>query len=193
MDAMERIHEYIFVDEAGFNLTKRRRRGRNLIGERAIVNVPGQRGGNITLCAAMTSRGLIHRHAVLGSYNTDLLIHFLGELRDVLTRDRDPQNPDPDLDEPIYVVIWDNVAFHRSREVRQWFELHNQQFFNLYIAPYSPFLNPMEEFFSAWRWRVYDRQPYTRENLLVAMDLACDDVRADCFQGWVRHARAFFL
>ncbi|XP_063323673.1 uncharacterized protein LOC134621165 [Pelmatolapia mariae] len=33
-------HEIIFVDEAGFNLTKRRKRGRNIIGHRAIVNVP---------------------------------------------------------------------------------------------------------------------------------------------------------
>ncbi len=46
---MERPHEYMYMDEAGFNLTKRRRRGRNVIGHRAIVGVPGQRGGNVTL------------------------------------------------------------------------------------------------------------------------------------------------
>ncbi|XP_061589461.1 coiled-coil domain-containing glutamate-rich protein 1-like [Cololabis saira] len=60
------------------------------------------------------------------------------------------------------------------------------------LPPYSPFLNPIEEFFSSWRWKVYDRQPYTRENLLRAMDLACDDVAVEAFQGWVWHARAFF-
>ncbi|XP_058637049.1 Fc receptor-like protein 1 [Onychostoma macrolepis] len=37
-------HEQFFVDEAGFNLTKTRRCGRNIIGHRAIINVPGQRG-----------------------------------------------------------------------------------------------------------------------------------------------------
>ncbi|XP_025760651.1 uncharacterized protein LOC109201247 [Oreochromis niloticus] len=37
-------HELLFVDEAGFNLSKTRRRGRNIIGHRAIINVPGQRG-----------------------------------------------------------------------------------------------------------------------------------------------------
>ena len=25
----------------------------------------------------------------------------------------------------------------------------------LYLPPYSPFLNPIEELFSAWRWKVY--------------------------------------
>lgn len=32
----------------------------------------------------------------------------------------------------------------------------------LYLPPYSPFLSPIEEFFSAWRWKVYDRQPLGR-------------------------------
>ncbi len=43
MDAAEIQHEFIYVDEAGFNLAKTRR-GRNVIGHRAITNVPGQRG-----------------------------------------------------------------------------------------------------------------------------------------------------
>ncbi|KAL3980230.1 hypothetical protein ACER0C_016303 [Sarotherodon galilaeus] len=93
LDAMARSHEYLFLDEAGFNLQKRRQRGRNIIGQRAITEVPGQRG---------------------------------------------------------------------------------------------------EEFFSSWRWKVYDRQPYTRENLLRAMELACVDIPAEAFQGWIRHSRASF-
>ncbi|KAI2645101.1 Ectonucleotide pyrophosphatase/phosphodiesterase C27A7.1 [Labeo rohita] len=52
-------HQLIFIDEVGFNLTKRRRRGRNVIGQCAIVEVPGQRGGNITMCAAITNHGVI--------------------------------------------------------------------------------------------------------------------------------------
>ncbi|XP_051546566.1 uncharacterized protein LOC127436448 isoform X3 [Myxocyprinus asiaticus] len=54
MDAHAIVHEYIYVDEVGFNLSKTRRRGRNVIGQRAIVNVSGQHGGNITKCAAIT-------------------------------------------------------------------------------------------------------------------------------------------
>lgn len=56
MDAAEIQHEFIYVDEAGFNLAKTRRRGRNVIWHRAITNVPGQRGGNITLCATITQK-----------------------------------------------------------------------------------------------------------------------------------------
>ena len=39
---------------------------------------------------------------------------------------------------------------------------------------------------------MYDRQPYTRVNLLQAMDLACGDIGEESCQGWIRHTRAFF-
>ncbi|XP_038160244.1 uncharacterized protein LOC119796019 [Cyprinodon tularosa] len=82
VDAVE--HQFFFIDEVGFNLTKRRRRGRNIIGQRAIVEVPGQRGGNITVCAAMTDHGIIHHHATLGPYNTAHRITFLDTLHNTL-------------------------------------------------------------------------------------------------------------
>ncbi|XP_039889734.1 uncharacterized protein LOC120734808 [Simochromis diagramma] len=108
LDAMARPHEYLFLDEAGFNLQKRRQRGHNVIGQRAITEVPGQWGGNITLCAGMGSEGLVHRHAVLGSYNTQRLLTFLEELKDILL-DRQQHHPGPA--HHIYVIIWDNFSF----------------------------------------------------------------------------------
>ncbi|CAM4539338.1 unnamed protein product [Leuciscus chuanchicus] len=51
-------HIFIFVDEAGFNLAKTRRQGRNGIGKRATVDVPGQRGASITMCAAISTVGV---------------------------------------------------------------------------------------------------------------------------------------
>lgn len=85
MDAAEIQHEFIYVDEAGFNLAKTRRRGRNVIGHRAITNVPGQRGGNITLCAAITQNGVLHHHANLGPYNANLILAFLHRLHEIVT------------------------------------------------------------------------------------------------------------
>ncbi|XP_063324685.1 uncharacterized protein LOC134634684 [Pelmatolapia mariae] len=182
-------HEMIFVDEAGFNLTKRRKRGRNIIGHRAIVNVPGQRGGNVTMCAAISQRGVLHRHAVLGPYNTMLLLAFLDGLRQHMFQMdyREPAQPE----QPHYVVVWDNVSFHRAALVRDWFT-NNPRFSNIFLPAYSPFLNPIEELFSAWRWKVYDREPYVRVHLLQAMEEACLDISVDACQGWIRHARGFY-
>ena len=83
-------------------------------------------------------------------------------------------------------------ASTEQKKIREWFTTNSNHFLNDCLPPYSPFLNPIEEFFSSWRWKVYDRQPYTRENLLRAMELACVDIPVEAFQGWMRHSRAFF-
>ena len=41
--------------------------------------------------------------------------------------------------------IWDNVAFHYSRLVTVWFDAH-QRMMSIFLAPYFPFLNTIEEF-----------------------------------------------
>ncbi len=164
-------HQFIFIDEAGFNLTKRRKRGKNIIGQRAIVEVPGQRGGNITMCAAIT------HHGVMGPYNTAHLITFLDTLHNTLI-------PPDQVDGPEqlrYVVIWDNISFHRAALVRNWFTAH-PCFLVVYLPPYSPFLNTIEDFFSAWRWKVCDRNPQTRIPFLQAMEDACGDIAADALE-----------
>lgn len=184
LDAHVIRHEFIYVDEVGFNLTKTRCRGRNVIGQRAITNVPGQRGGNITMCAAITQNGVLHHNATLGPYNTGHMLTFLDAIYTMLV-------PDPDQEPARFVVLWDNVSFHRAVLVQNWFATH-PQFVVLYLPPYSPFLNPIEEFFSAWRWKVYDRQPYARMPLLQAMEDACGDIEVASVQGWIRHARRYF-
>lgn len=46
--------------------------GRIIIGHCAIVTVPGELGGNITRCAAISQQGVLHHHANLGPFNTVL-------------------------------------------------------------------------------------------------------------------------
>lgn len=187
LDAAAVPHEFIFIDEVGFNLAKRRQRGRNVIGQRAIVEVPGQRGGNITMCAAINHQGILHHHSTLGPYNTAHLITFLDTLHNILTPAEQMDGPE----QPRYVVIWDNVSVHRAALVHNWF-IHHPRFSVLNLPPYSPFLNPIEEFFSAWRWKVYERKPHERIPLLQAMEEACGDIAAEAYQGWIRHARRYF-
>jgi len=112
----------------------------------AIVN--GQRGGNITLYAAITQNRVLHHPANLGLYNTDLILTFLDRLNNIITAENQ-------RDQMQYIVVWDNVAFHRSALTQNWF--HQQPQFTVeYLPPYSPFLNPIEEFFSAWWKKVYE-------------------------------------
>ncbi|XP_052414330.1 uncharacterized protein LOC127959292 [Carassius gibelio] len=86
-------HILIFMDEAGFNLAKTRRRGRNVIGKRATVIIPGQRGANITMCTVISTDGVLLHRPLIGPYNTERLLAFLHDLygRVVLDEERDAE------------------------------------------------------------------------------------------------------
>ncbi len=79
-------------------------------------------------------QGVLHHHATLVPYNTEQIIAFLDAIHAVV-QDRPQQ--------PRFVVIWDNVGFHRAALVRDWFNNHNH-FTLLYLPLYSPFLNAIE-------------------------------------------------
>lgn len=62
-------------------------------------------------------------------------------------------------------------------------------FTSLNLPPYSLFLNSIEEFFSAWHWKVYDHQPYKCISLPQAMEEACEDNDHGSCQAWTWHCR----
>ncbi|XP_045562373.1 uncharacterized protein [Salmo salar] len=122
LEGNETHHILVFVDEAGFNLAKGRRRGRNIVGHRATADVPGQRGGNITMCAAISENGVATHIPSLGPYNTQKLLIFLDRLHFDLIPENERGLVGPHL--PQYVIVWDNVNFHRGPLIRAWFTTH---------------------------------------------------------------------
>ena len=121
------------MDEAGFNLTECRRHGQNIISHRATVDVPGQQGGNITMGAAISKNGVLTHIPIIWPYNTERLLTFV----DTLYMDLIPEQEQGQIggDLPNYTIVWDNVSFHRSNIIRQWFVTHNRmlsEFLSLY-------------------------------------------------------------
>ncbi len=100
---------------------------------------------------------------------------FLDRLHNIVTVE-----DQMDAEQMRYIVIWDNIF----AVVQNWF--HKCPQFSLqYLPPYIPF-------FLAWRWMVYDLQPYVRISLIQAMEEACDLLDSGSVQGWIRHLRIFF-
>ena len=62
----------------------------------------------------------------------------------------------PSLDQNVKVVLMDNVVFHKNKELQK--ELLNKNISCLFIPPYSPRCNPIEEVFSIMkrRFRKFD-------------------------------------
>ena len=124
-----RRRRLIFIDETGVNLSLTRSYGRARGGKRAVGAVPKNYGQSVTLIGALSREGILASFCFLGSTDTEAMRVFL---REVLL----PQLVRGD------VVIWDNLAVHKTRAVLAEFERAEIEM--LFLPPYSPDLNPIE-------------------------------------------------
>jgi transposase len=68
--------------------------------------------------------------------------------------------------EPNSVIIMDNISFYRTERVEQLYR--NTGVKLIYLPPYSPNLNPIEEFFTKLKafikrnWKEYAEKSYLR-------------------------------
>lgn len=85
---------------------------------------------NTSVCSCITNEGNITYDTNSSSYNKNSFLSFMKK-----------------LDLPINTIILiDNVRFHHSKEVKSYAKTKNWDL--LYIPPYSPWFNPIENIFS---------------------------------------------
>ena len=75
-----------------------------------LLKSPGQRGGNVTICAAISNHGVLHHHVTLGPYNTQHLLRCIANLRNILFEQQVQEQQGQELNEnpiPTYVIVWE--------------------------------------------------------------------------------------
>jgi hypothetical protein len=95
--------------------------------------------------------------------------------------------------EPRSVLIMDNASFHRGDRIKQMCLDAGVRL--PYLPPYSPDLNPIEEFFSEFKafikkqWHEFEDNP--RQDFQVFLEWCIGVVggRVDSAEGHFRHAR----
>jgi hypothetical protein len=117
----------------------RRRRGRSLSGERAVLNVPALRNRNISVCCATSRHGTFLYRKQDRPFNTETFSAYINELLAKLEHDG--------INNAILVL--DNVPFHKPLVTREKVEATGHTL--VFLPPYSPFLNPIENMFSQWK------------------------------------------
>ena len=127
-----RPEDLIFVDESGTNLSFCRLWARAPRGLRAFGSVPQNWGENLTILSALSLRGILGSMIVPGSTDSDV---FLTYVEQVLV---------PEL-WPGAVVFMDNLSPHKVAGVQKAIKASGARL--LYLPPYSPDLNPIEQ---AW-------------------------------------------
>ena len=161
----------VFVDECSTNTSLAALYAWSPRGERARSEVPRNYGPNITLLASMRCEGLGACLAVEGSTTREAFETYLVEK--VLA---------PAL-RPGEVVVMDNLSSHKGGKV--WDLIEGAGCELIYLPPYSPDFNPIEEAFAKLKNLLRKAESRTRETLLETIGAALGTVTP-------RDARYFF-
>lgn len=124
----------IYLDESGFDLAMKKEHGWKTRGQRLYDNKKGQRKylKRITVISAYSNKTkkLIAPFYFEGNTNSEM---FNLWVKEILL---------PEL-EPNQTIIMDNAAFHKHQDTRKLIESKNCNL--LYLPPYSPDFNPIEQ------------------------------------------------
>jgi transposase len=162
----------VFVDEMGANTSLAPIYGWSRRGERARYSVPRNRGKSTTLLASMTLEGMGPCLAVEGSTTATVFEAYVERVLGPTLRAGQ-------------VVVMDNLSAHKSKKVRELVEARGCEL--LYLPPYSPDLNPIEEAFAKIKGLLRKAQARTRRALVEAMGAALSSVTATDACGFFGH------
>jgi transposase len=167
-----RLHaeRFVFVDECSTNTSLSPIYGWSRRGSRVRFEVPRNWGPNVTLVSSMSTEGMGPSLAVEGPTTREV---FETYLKKVLA---------PAL-KPGQIVVMDNLSSHKDSKVRELIETRGCEL--LYLPPYSPDFNPIEEAFSKVKGILRKAQARSQEALVEAMGTALCAVSS-------RDARNFF-
>jgi transposase len=162
----------LFVDECGVHTSLAPIYGYAPRGERLYLSVPRNRGKNTTLLSSMTASGMGPSLAVEGATTARVFETYVEKV--LVPSLRTGQ-----------VVVMDNLGAHRPKRIRELIEQQGCEL--LYLPPYSPDLNPIEEAFSKLKHILRKIGARGKEALIEAMGRALGAVSAQDVRGFYVH------
>ena len=181
--------ELVFIDETGFNFHCVRTRGCAHRGQRAVRVVNGRRGGNFTLCLAISNtRGLVFHTLQDRGMTSEKFIEFLEAVSVRSSAD--------------CVMLFDNAAAHR-RALTDNGPNHLPQQEVKSIPPYSPMLNIVENAISTFKASLKRELEAARPQIMnkshqdqmtdLAMltEISLQSIEPGMGAGWFRHLQRY--
>ena len=163
----------VFVDEMGANTSLFPLYAWSRRGERALASVPRNWGANVTLLASVSAEGMGPCLVVVeGSTTREVFEAYLERALAPSLR-------------PGQVVVMDNLSSHKGPRGRELIEARGCAL--LYLPPYSPDLNPIEEAFAKLKASLRGAGARTHEALVEAMGRALEAVTGSDTRGFFEH------
>lgn len=148
----------VFLDETSVKTNLTRLRGRTPIGERLYGTAPFGKWRTQTFIAGLTSEELIAPWVIEGAMNQAAFDTYVEtQLAPLLS--------------PGTVVILDNLSTHKSSRAAE--ALRQRQCWFLFLPPYSPDLNPIEQAFSKLKAHLRRIGARTYDDLITAIGDVC--------------------
>jgi len=162
----------VFLDETWAKTNMCRALGRSLEGARLIAKVPHAHWKTTTFIAGLRTSGLTAPMVVDGAINGRTFLAYVHQILAPTLKAGD-------------IVVMDNLQSHKVAGVREAIEAAGAQV--VYLPPYSPDLNPIEQVFSKVKWLLRSAGERTMEGLWSLLGRVMDHFPADECRRYLAH------
>ncbi len=162
----------VFIDETWAKTNFTRLRGRCPRGKRLVAKVPHGHWKTTTFVAALRSTGLTAPTVIDGAIDGALFRAYV------------QQQLVPTL-RPDDIVVMDNLAAHKVAGVRTAIESVGAHV--VYLPPYSPDFNPIEQAFAKLKWLLRSAAARTMDRLWTTIGDLIPAFRPDECRNYLRH------
>jgi transposase len=162
----------VFVDECSTNISLSPIYARAPKGERARGKAPRNWGKNVSLVCAIDSGGVKSSMSVEGAVDGRAFEAYVERFLA------------PELERG-QIVVMDNLSVHKSKRVKRLIEQTGATL--LFLPPYSPDMNPIEEAFSKLKAALRKAGTRTREALVEATGRALEAITLEDIRGFFSH------
>lgn len=176
------VHQFVWVDETGSDRRDHMRRfGYSLRGESPVIHRLLHRGRRISAIAAMSIHGLMAYNLVHGSVNGEKFLEFI---QATLVPEMLPY----DGENPHSILVMDNCSIHHVGPVLE--TLRDMGILTLFLPPYSPDMNPIEEMFSYIKYYLKDHEQILQamNDPVPLLEASFESVTQEKCVGWIKHA-----
>ena len=163
----------VFVDETGPATNMAPRYGWGASSERVVMRAPHGSWTSTTFVAGLTERGIIAPMVSHGSMNAAVFEAWIEQMLIPALPER-------------AIVVMDNLSSHKRAKVRELLEGAGAE--ALYLPPYSPDLNPIEQVFAKLKHLLRSARRTTSEALWEQIGSLLDRFEPDECARYLRHA-----
>ncbi|EIE89631.1 hypothetical protein RO3G_14342 [Rhizopus delemar RA 99-880] len=171
----------VFIDEAVFHINLKRNFSWPKEGSRAVVQVARSRAKTTTILGAISPFGVVNISRNNGGTVTGHYFNFISSVLDVMDRHEQFHG---------HYLVMDNVLIHTHEDIQKHIESRGYGY--MYLPPYSPELNPIEQFWSVCKSKLKRELLLDEETLTTRIADACNRALYSDLQGFCRYSASKF-